>query len=172
MDYYLETTAVYRRTTKKSDAEVADAMFAKGFIFKDNWKISWPTALLKNFNGASATTNVVETLFQCYLMASKEKTILAEAYRNRILTAFPNSKMAQLKDPDYIRRQGSMFAEQDSFFILRLMQHIHAAIFPRSSKIRTIFVRNIRLLPLLPKFEFLNALSIGKQPLQLSLRNL
>ena len=165
VDYYLKQLPFTAEQRKKSDAEVADAMFAKGFIFKDKLE-DFPMAYstFEEFQRRFGNDErVVETLFQCYLMASKEKNeSQAEAYRNRILTAFPNSKMAQLlKDPDYIRRQGSMFAEQDSLYSQTYAAYTRSD-FSTVFKNTDYFRKKYPLAALLPKFEFLNALSIGK----------
>ena len=89
VDYYLNQIPFTTEQRKKSDAEVADAMFNKGLIFKDK---------LEDFQMAYNTFDeferrfgkddrILETLFQRYLMASREKNeLLAEQYRNRILS--------------------------------------------------------------------------------------
>ncbi|MBP1664950.1 MAG: hypothetical protein H6Q19_2090, partial [Bacteroidetes bacterium] len=123
VDYYLNQIPFTAEQRKKSDAEVADAMFNKGLIFKDkleDFQMAYNT--FDEFERRFGNDDrILETLFQRYLMASKEKNELqAEQYRNRILS-FP----AVFRNTENFRKK-----------------------YPVSS--------------LLPKFEFLNTLSIGK----------
>ena len=165
VDYYLKQIPFTTEQRKKSDSEVADAMFNKGYIFKDkleDFQMAYST--FEEFQRRfSSDDRVVETLFQCYLMASKEKNEpQAGLYRNRILTNFSDNKYAQLlKDPDYILRQGKMFAEQDSLYADTYKAYTNsdfATVFKNTEH----FYKKYPLSSLVPKFEFLQSLSIGK----------
>jgi len=165
VDYYLNQIPFTAEQRKKSDAEVADAMFNKGLIFKDkleDFQMAYNT--FDEFERRFGNDDrILETLFQRYLMASKEKNELqAEQYRNRILSNYPESKYAQLiKDPDYILKQSKILAEQDSLYSQTYTAYTHSD-FPAVFRNTENFRKKYPVSSLLPKFEFLNTLSIGK----------
>ncbi|MBP1638265.1 MAG: hypothetical protein H6Q18_1054, partial [Bacteroidetes bacterium] len=99
VDYYLKQIPFTAEQRKKSDSEIADAMFNKGLILKEKIE-DFPMAYstFSEFQRRFGNDKrLLETLFQRFLMASKEKNeMLTTQYRNEILTDFPDSKYAAL----------------------------------------------------------------------------
>ena len=102
------------------------------------------------------------TQFKCQNCGKIEDKDNQESYRQRIITEYPNSKYAAvLSQPDYIERTKEMLNLQDSLYT-----DTYAAY--SKGDFKTVFANydnmatNYSMSSLMPKFAFLNALSIGK----------
>ena len=86
----------------------------------------------------------------------------ASLYRTKLINEFPNSKYKKiLSQPDYTERLQRMYLEQDSIYNLTYKAYNESdfkTVYNHVAYIR----QNYPLSTLMPKFLFLNALSIGK----------
>lgn len=165
VDYYLAQIPFTATQKQKSDEQLATGIYNMAFAYKD--KVEDNTLAYKSFDEFAKRfpkdERILETLFQQFLMASKENnSLLAQQFRNRILAEYAESKQAEtLADPDYIRNQQRMFEVQDELYNQAYAAFIasdYSVVFKNAREIKTKYP----LATLLPQFEFLNTLSIGK----------
>ena len=165
VDYYLNQIPFSSAQRKKSDEQIADALYKMGMIYKDKIE-DYPLAYNtfdKFRNRFGNDERVVEALFQCYLMASKETdNVKTNLYRNQIISLYPSGKYAELlSNPNYIQQLRSMYAEQDSLYNRTYSAYTRSDFQTVFSSVQ--YMKNkYPLSGLMPKFEFLNALSVGK----------
>ncbi len=165
VDYHLAQIPFTAAQKEKSDQQIADGLYGMGIIYKDKIE-DYPLAhqtyeqFQKRFPNDERNLDV---LFQRFLLASKTKDLnAASEFRKTILTDYPESKNAQLlADPNYIENQQKMFVEQDELY-----NETYSAF--TKSDFQTVF-DNTKLVKfkyplstLIPQFEFLNTLSIGR----------
>ncbi len=164
-EFYLRQIPVTPAQIQQSNAQIASALFAMGQIYKDKIEDT-PLAVssFENFiHRFSSDERVPDAYFQLYLMEIKNgNQNQAEVYRQKLLTQFPHSKYHDvLLQPNYVQRLEEMYHEQDSIYSLTY----HAY---NQNDFKTVFKnvqfiqKNYPLSTLMPKFLFLNALSIGK----------
>ena len=165
VDYYLAQIPFTAAQKEKSDEQLATALYNMGFIYKDKIE-DYPLAY-KTFSDFQrrfrSDERILETLYQRFLLASKESnSTAANQFRNEILAGYAESNYAEmLADPDFIVNQQRMFEYQDIIY-----NHTYQAF--TTSDYKTVFEnteeikRKYPLSTLLPQFEFLNTLSIGK----------
>ena len=163
--FYLQQIPVTPQQIEKSNAEIATALFNMGMIYKD--KVEDYAMAVKTFdefaNRFPTDERRLETYFQSYMLESKNgNPTKAEAYKNKLISEFPTSKYVEvISQPDYFDRMTRMYREQDSLYNLTYNAY-------NTSDFRTVkknveFVKkNYPLSTLMPKFMFLNALSVGK----------
>ena len=165
-EFYLRQIPVTPAQISKSNADVATALFAMGQIYKDKIQ-DYPMAkrtfeeFIRRFG---SDERVPDAYFQLYLMEIKnENQTEANVYRNTLVTQFPGSKYYKiLSQPDYTARIEKMFREQDSIYSVTYEAYNDndfKSVFEHVGFIR----KNYPLSTLMPKFLFLNALSIGKK---------
>ncbi len=164
-DFYLQQIPVTPAQIKNSNAEIATAMYNMGFIYKEKVEdLSVSIQTFEEFQRRFPTDErIPETLYQVYLMQTKNRNkTVAEAYRSKLLSNYPESKQAiLLKNPDYIGLQTEMLQVQDSIYNLTY-KAFNASDFNTVKKNTADFVKKYPQSNLAPKFLFLNALSIGK----------
>ncbi|HRU62926.1 MAG TPA: hypothetical protein P5236_00745, partial [Paludibacteraceae bacterium] len=104
-----------------------------------------------------------EAYFQLYLMESKMgNRDKAEQWRTKLITEFPETTFARLlSKPDYPERLKRMYQEQDSIYRLAYQAYTKND-FNAVFQYKEYMEQNYPTSPLMPKFLFLEALSIGK----------
>lgn len=164
-EFYLRQIPVTAAQLQQSNAQIASALFAMGQIYKD--KIEDTPLAISTFENFiqlfSSDERVPDAYFQLYLMEIKNgNQDQAEVYRQKLLTQYPHSKYHDaLVQPNYVQRLEEMYHEQDSIYSLTYQAY-------NQNDFKTVFKnvqfiqKNDPLSTLMPKFLFLNALSIGK----------
>ena len=150
----------------KSNAEIATALFNMAMIYKDKIE-ELPMAIItfdEFIRRFGTDERIPDAYFQLYMIKYKQgNKIDAEMYRNKILKDFPDSKYQKiLLQTDYTEKLAGMTLEQDSVYSLTYKSYNEndfANVFKQVAYIQ----HKYPLSPLMPKFLFLNALSIGKQ---------
>ncbi|HJV78947.1 MAG TPA: tetratricopeptide repeat protein [Paludibacter sp.] len=164
-EFYLKQIPVTSAQIEKSNADIASALFAMGQIYKDKiedipMSISTFEEFIRRFK---TDKRVVDAYFNIYLMQTKNgNQVEADLYRMKLIAEFPGSKYQKvLSQPDYSARLERMYSEQDSIYNLTYKaynQSDYKTVYKYVAHIK----QNFPLSTLMPKFLFLNALSIGK----------
>ena len=165
VDYYLRQIPFSAQQREKSNAQIANALFNMGFIFKDKMQ-DYPKAIetFEEFERRfGRDERAMETLYQRFLIAARtEDTEGEQRYRAQMLSRYPSSSYADmLREPDFVKRMGKMYREQDSIYNQTYAAYTRSD-FPTVFKNVEYVKQKYPVSALLPKFEFLNALSIGK----------
>ncbi len=164
-EYYLSQIPKDSADIAASNVAIADALYAMAVIYDEKLN-DLPMSLetYKEFQRRFAKdSRELEGYYSSYRICGKlENNEEQEVYRQRIVTEYPESKYAAvLSQPDYLERTKEMLALQDS---------LYADTYAAYSKgnFNTVFAnydnmaKNYSMSSLMPKFAFLNALSIGK----------
>ncbi|MBP1676663.1 MAG: hypothetical protein H6Q20_1222 [Bacteroidetes bacterium] len=165
MEFYLRQIPVTEAQLAKSDSELATALYNMGMIYKDKVE-DYPMAI-KTFDEFErrfpTDERLEETYFQSYMVEIKNgNTDKAGLYKNKLLRSFPASRYAQvLSQPDYLSRMSRMYAEQDSLYSLTYKAY-NESNFALVKRYTEYVQQRYPLSTLMPKFMFLNALSVGK----------
>jgi len=164
-EFYLSQIPVTPAQIAKSTADIATALYSMGEIYKDKIEdipmaISTFAEFIRRFK---QDKRVPDACFNIYLMQTRNGNQQeANLYRSKIITEYPDSKYGKiLSQPDYSEKLASMYQVQDSIYNLAYKAY-------NQNDFKTVFVQvafikqNFPLSTLMPKFLFLNALSIGK----------
>jgi len=164
-EFYLRQIPVTTAQIIKSNAELATAMFNLGLIYKDKVEdipmaISTFEEFIRRFGSDERKS---DAYFHLYLMETTRKNQTeANLYRSKLITEFPKTKYAKiLSQPDYTGQLARMYREQDSIYNLTYKAYTESD-YNTVFKNKTYIQQNFPLSTLMPKFLFLNALSIGK----------
>jgi len=164
-EYYLNQIPVTQAQLAKSTAEIADALFSMGEIYKDKIEdipmaISTFQEFIRRFG---SDKRVQDAYFYLYLIQTKTgNQTEAAMYRTKLVNEYPNSKYGKiLSQPDYNEKLESMYKVQDSIYNLTYKAY-NESDFKTVYKQVAYIKQNFPLSTLMPKFMFLNALSIGK----------
>lgn len=172
--FYLRQIPITPAQLAKSNAEIATALFSMGEIYKDKIE-DYPMAI-STFNEFirrfGTDKRVPDAYFYLYMIQTKQGNLAeAERCRTKLMTDYPNTKYSQiLSQPDYSARIERMYHEQDSVYALTYKAY-------NASDFETVFQnvayiqKNYPLATLMPKFLFLNALSVGKKDTQEKFRS-
>lgn len=165
VNFYLEQLPVSDNDFRQSDKQIADALFNMGIIYQD--ELDDLPMSIKTFEELArrfpADTRLSDGYYSIYRMATKEKdSTTADYYRMQIIQQYPESTYAKfLSQPDYAERMLRMNAMQDSLYqtsYFAYTKNNFDTVFYNYDKIKT----ENPLSPLMPKFMFINALSLGK----------
>jgi len=164
-EFYLKQIPVTKIQIENSTAAIGTALFSMGEIYKDKiedipMSISTFEQFIQRF---STDKRIPDAYFYIYLMQTKTgNQSEANIYRSKLINEYPNSKFGNiLSQPDYSKKLQEMYKIQDSIYNLTYKAY-------NESDFKTVykqvaFIRqNFPLSTLMPKFLFLNALSIGK----------
>ena len=164
-EYYLGQIPVTPAQLAKSTAEIATALFTMGEIYRDKiedipMSISTFEEFIRRFK---SDERVPDAYFYIYLMQTKiGNQNEANLYRSKLLSEYPTSKYQKmLSQPDYDKQLESMYKLQDSIYNLTYKAYTESD-FKTVYKQVAYIKQNFPLSTLMPKFLFLNALSIGK----------
>lgn len=164
-DFYLQQIPVTPLQIAKSNDEIATALYNMGFICKD--KVEDLLTSISTFEDFQkrfpSDERIPDTYFQIFLMHTKlGNTSLAENFRSKLISNYPDSKFAKLlNNPDFIAQQNEMLLVQDSIYNLTYKAY-NESDFNTVKKNSAEFLKKYPQSNLAPKFLFLNALSIGK----------
>lgn len=117
---YLANIPLTEATLKRSNDNIALALFGVGNIFRDNLQdypeaISYYNELLERF---PESRNVVDTYFGKYRAFTElGEEDNADEMKQKLIEEFPNSRYAViLSDPDYLTKLEAAKAKQDSLY--------------------------------------------------------
>ncbi len=163
--FYLQQIPLTPAQLEKSNQEMATAMFNLGMIYYD--KLQDVPMAIQTFEEFVSRfkqhPRLSEAYFQLYLMESKMgNRDKAEQWRTKLITEFPETTFARLlSKPDYPERLKRMYQEQDSIYRLAYQAYTKND-FNTVFQYKEYMEQNYPTSPLMPKFLFLEALSIGK----------
>lgn len=168
--------AFYLQQIPKTPEQIAvsnllwsEALYQKAIIIKD--KVEDIPLAINNFEEYLIRFPDYEyaddAKFQNYLLYHQlNQTANAETYRTDILQNHQDSRYAiLLQQPDFINRSKRMFVEQDSVYNITYKAY-YANAFQIVQEQADYIRKTYPMSPLLPKFLFLKALSIGKTQAQ------
>jgi len=164
-EFYLRQIPETEEQIEHSNLLWSEALFSMGKIYKD--KLEDYSLSLKTFDEYMerfANYELVpEALYQSYLISMKlGQKAEAEQYRMRLIENYPNTQYAELlNQPDFIETKQQMFEEQDSLYRMAY-EAFNRNDFPKVLHMVDEIAQKYPLSPLMPKFLFLRALSIGK----------
>ena len=164
-EYYLAQIPKDSADIAASNVAIADALYAMAVIYDEKLN-DLPMSLetYQEFQRRFAKdSRELEGYYSSYRICGKlDDKDEQEAYRQRIITEYPESKYAAvLSQPDYLERTKEMLALQDSLYADTYLAY-------SKGNFNTVFAnydnmaKNYSMSSLMPKFAFLNALSIGK----------
>ena len=172
-EFYLNQIPVTQAQLAKSTAEIADALFSMGEIYKDKIEdIPMAVSTFEEFiRRFGSDKRVQDAYFYLYLIHTKTGTQTeADMYRTKLVTEYPNSKYGKiLSQPDYTEKLANMYKVQDSIYNLTYKAY-NESDFKTVYKQVAFIKQNFPLSTLMPKFMFLNALSVGKTETATSFR--
>ena len=164
-EFYLRQIPVTDEQKATANAQIAEALFEMGLIYKDK---------IEDFEMAEETFNefirrygqnerIPDAYFQQFILFTKNKDAeKASIYRARILSEYPETRYAQiLYYEDYTERFARMFRDQDSIYS-QTYKAYSSNDFPTVFENVEYMQKEYPLSTLMPKFLFLNALSVGK----------
>jgi tetratricopeptide (TPR) repeat protein len=173
-EFYLRQIPVTPSQLAKSTAEIKAALFNMGLVYKDKIEdIPMAISTFEEFVRRFPSDNLIaDASYYLYLMYTKNgDTSQADLYRNKIISEFPGTKYQKiLSQPDYTERLEHMYLEQDSIYNITY-KAFNESDFGKVYKQVAFIKQNYPLSPLMPKFLFLNALSIGKKESQEKFKN-
>lgn len=164
-EYYLAQIPKDSADIAASNVAIADALYAMAVIYDEKLN-DLPMSLetYQEFQRRFAKdSRELEGYYSSYRICGKlDDKDVQETYRQRIITEYPESKYAAvLSQPDYLERTKEMLALQDSLYADTYLAY-------SKGNFNTVFAnydnmaKNYSMSSLMPKFAFLNALSIGK----------
>ena len=164
-EYYLSQIPKDSAAIEASNAAIADALYAMAAIYDEKLN-NYPMALetYREFQHRFANdSRMLDGYYSSYRVCGKmEDADGQEEYRKRIVEEYPESKYAViLSQPDYLERTKAMLAMQDSLYADTYVAYSKgdfSTVFANYQNMAT----NYSMSSLMPKFAFLNALSIGK----------
>jgi tetratricopeptide (TPR) repeat protein len=168
-EFYLKQIPMTAVAIKKSNSEIADALFSMGMIYKDKVE-DYPMAIrtfddfVKRF---PADKRVEDAYYQSYIVSTRlSDETAAQQYKTMLLTQFPKSKYAEiLSQPNYGGRMQEMIRTQDSLYRVTYDAY-NRSDFATVRKQVEFMKAEYPLSTLMPKFLFLEALSTGKSDTQ------
>ena len=164
-EFYLQQIPKTEADFRRSNEQIADALYNMIYIYRDEVgdQILSDEAF-KDFCRRFPNDDRLKDLYYMqYLTALKDnRSIDAQYYQAEILRLFPESQEAYIvSQPDYFDRLRKMSAEQDSLY--ETTYHAYRASDFAMVKSNKLYVEeNYPLTPLMPRFLFLNAISVAK----------
>ena len=168
-EYYLSQIPKDSAAIAASNVAIADALYAMAGIYDEklnDYLMSLET--YKEFQRRFAKdARELEGYYSSYRVCGKlDDKEGQEAYRQKIVAEYPESKYAAvLSQPDYMERTKEMLAMQDSLYADTYEAYSNGE-FKRVFANYDNMATNYSMSSLMPKFAFLNALSIGKTQLE------
>ena len=164
-EYYLSQIPKDSAGIAASNVAIADALYAMAGIYDEKLN-DYPMSLetYQEFQRRFAKdARELEGYYSSYRVCGKlDDKEGQETYRQKIVAEYPESKYAAvLSQPDYIERTKEMLAMQDSLYADTYTAYSKGE-FKRVFANYDNMAKNYSMSSLMPKFAFLNALSIGK----------
>ncbi len=162
LEYYLQQLPLTPEAITTSNEVIADGLFNMGVILKN--KLEDHPAAIASFNTLEErfpeNSYRLDVYYNMYLMYMRDgDTHMANIYRDKILSLFPESPYAQaMADPNYLDNLRRMHTEQDSIYRATYAAYIDND--NLSVRNNTQYMEEkYPLSDLMPKFLFLNALT-------------
>ena len=164
-EYYLSQIPKDSADIAASNVAIADALYAMAGIYDEKLN-DYPMSLetYQEFQRRfPEDARELEGYYSSYRVCGKlDDKEGQETYRQKIVTEYPESKYAAvLSQPDYLERTKEMLALQDSLYADTYAAYSKGD-FNRVFANYDTMAKNYSMSSLMPKFAFLNALSIGK----------
>ncbi len=164
-EYYLSQIPKDSAAIAASNVAIADALYAMAGIYDEKLN-DYPMSLktYQEFQRRFAKdARELEGYYSSYRVCGKlDDKEGQETYRQKIVAEYPESKYAAvLSQPDYLERTKEMLAMQDSLYADTYAAYSKGE-FNRVFANYDNMAKNYSMSSLMPKFAFLNALSIGK----------
>jgi len=163
--YYLAQIPKTKEQKNSALSQIATALYNMGGIFntklKDDKKAD---ETYRTFQSRfPEDERKCETYYYGYQINGRlEKPIEQNNFREKVLTEFPDSKYAiMLRNPDYAQKMAEMLIAQDSIYEKTYLAYSKSDFITVRQNYNEI-LQKFPLSELLPKFTFLNALTIGK----------
>lgn len=163
--YYLQQIPKTPEQLALSDTMIATALYNLVCIYED--KVEDPVLAeetMAELNRRFPTdSHLAELYYRRYLNCLKQgKTAEAELARQQLVTRFPDSKQAvTATNPDYFARLQQNEAEQDSVYEAAYLA-FRKSEFDEVKRLTAYAEENYSMSKLMPRFLFLNAISIAK----------
>jgi tetratricopeptide (TPR) repeat protein len=164
-EFYLQQIPKTQAQKELANAQIATSLFKMAIIYKDKIE-DYPMAVktfeefIRRFGKDERVLDAYFNIFQVYYKSGN--TADAEYYRKKILNEYGDSRQAKiLATADFERQMRKMYFEQDSIYNLTYKSY-------SNNDFNTVFnnkeyvEKNYPLSTLMPKFMFLEALSLGK----------
>ncbi len=162
LEYYLQQLPLTPEAITTSNEIIADGLFNMAIILKN--KLEDYSAAITNFNVLEErfpdNPYRIDIYYNMYLMYMREgNTPMANTYRDKILTLFPETPYAQaMADPNYLDNLRRMHTAQDSIYRATYAAYLDND--NRTVRTNTQYMKEkYPLSNLMPKFLFLNALT-------------
>lgn len=164
-EYYLAQIPKSEEQIEQSNQAIASALYGMGEVYANKLN-DYPSATgtFGDFQGRFPNDQrKLDSYYYCYqLYGRQEKAAEQERYRQMILTEFPKSNYAiMLSQPDYAERVARMFVMQDSIYLATYDAYSRSE-FSTVLANYNLMQRDYSMSPLMPKFAFLSAMSLGK----------
>lgn len=178
-EYYLQQIPRTPEALAMSDSLWQQAMIALVYIYRDKVQDeALAMEAMQQLENRNAThPDLLDTYYGYYLYALRyDQQDQAAQWRQKIITYYPTSTQAQIvAQPDYFDKLKRMAQEQDSLYALTYTAYTRAQY--DIVKSNTQYAeREYPLSPLMPRFLFLNAISVarteGQEPFIASLQHI
>lgn len=178
-EYYLQQIPRTPEALAMSDSLWRQAMIALVYIYRDKVQDeALAMEAMQQLENRNAThPDLLDTYYGYYLYALRyDQQDQAAQWRQKIITYYPTSTQAQIvAQPDYFDKLKRMAQEQDSLYALTYTAYTRAQY--DIVKSNTQYAeREYPLSPLMPRFLFLNAISVarteGQEPFIASLQHI
>ena len=164
-EFYLQQIPKTEADFQRSNNQIANALYNMVYIYRDE---VGDQALSDDAFGDfcrrfPSDERLKDLYYMQYLTALKDNRALdAEHYKAEIIRLFPESQEAYIvSQPDYFERLRKMSAEQDSIYENTYYAY-RASNYIRVKMNKQYVEENYPLTPLMPRFLFLNAISVAK----------
>lgn len=164
-EYYLQQIPKTDADFQRSNEQIANALYNLVYIYRDEvGDQALSDEMFQDFlRRFPDDSRLLDLYYMQYLTALKDNRIPdAETYKQEIIQRFPDSQEAYIvSQPDYFDRLRRMSTEQDSIY--ESTYHAYQRGDYAGVKTNKQYVENnYPLSPLMPRFLFLNAISVAK----------
>ena len=164
-EFYLQQIPKTEADFQQSNEQIANALYNLVYIYRDevgDQALSDETFedFLRRFPEDS---RLLDLFYMQYLTALKDNRMAkVEEYKREIVNRFPESQEAYIvSQPDYFERLRRMSAEQDSIYESTYNMYRRSD-FAGVKQSKKYVEESYPLSPLMPRFLFLNAISVAK----------
>ena len=164
-EYYLQQIPKTEADFQRSNEQIANALYNLVYIYRD--KVSdrlLSDEMFEDFlRRFPEDSRLLDLYYMQYLTALKDNRMEdAEEYKQDIIKRFPDSQEAYIvSQPDYFDRLRRMSAEQDSIYEATYNMYRRSD-FTAVKQSKKYIEESYPLSPLMPRFLFLNAISVAK----------
>ncbi len=163
--YYMKQIPFTKQAKEEANKQIADALNNIGFIYYSDLQ-DYPRsieAFAELTERYPDNSNEVSAWYYLYKMhSSRKETADAERYKNLVLTKYPDSNQAKIiLDPDYFVKEYAKGAEAEQLYSKTFEAYQNGQyqrVMMNVKKARQQFADDTLYMP---RFEFLNAVSLG-----------